>query len=171
MAKAESPVKTGDVIDGKYRVERVLGTGGQGVVVSARHVELNQRVALKFMLADALGDQETLQRFLREARAAVRLKSEHTARVLDVGRMAKTGAPYMVMEFLVGRDVTEALAETGPMRVPDAAELILQACEGIAEAHAAGITHRDLTPRNLFLTRKVDGSPLIKAPDFGLAKA
>jgi eukaryotic-like serine/threonine-protein kinase len=168
-SQPEVPVKPGDVLDGKYRVERVLGVGGMGVVVQARHIDLNTRVALKFMLPEALKDAENVQRFQREARAAVRLRSDHTARVLDVGRM-KNGAPYMVMEFLVGQDLGQLLEGSGAMPVFTAFEYILQACEAIAEAHAVGIVHRDLKPRNLFLARRVDGRPLIKVLDFGLAK-
>src|SRR5690242_18654905 len=108
--KTEVPVKKGDVLDGKYRVERVLGMGGMGVVVAARHIELDQRFAIKFMLADGLHDPEALARFQREARAAVRLKSEHTARVHDVGKLAN-GAPYMVMEHLTGKDLGDVLSD------------------------------------------------------------
>ena len=165
----EVPVKPGDVLDGKYRVERVLGVGGMGVVVQARHIDLNTRVALKFMLPDALKDHENVQRFQREARAAVRLRSDHTARVLDVGRM-RNGAPYMVMEFLIGQDLGQILEQSGAVPAHAAVEYILQACEAIAEAHAVGIVHRDLKPRNLFLARRVDGRPLVKVLDFGLAK-
>ena len=164
----EIPVHQGDVLDGKYRVERVLGRGGMGIVVAARHIELHTRVALKFMLAEALRDPESVARFKREARAAVRLKSEHTARVTDVGNL-KNGAPYMVMEFLTGRDLGDVI-ETGMLRIDEAVDFVLQACEAIAEAHAIGIIHRDLKPRNLFLTRRLDGRPLIKVLDFGLAK-
>jgi serine/threonine-protein kinase len=163
------PVKPGDLLDGKYRVERVLGAGGMGVVVQARHVDLNTRVAIKFMLPDALNDQESVERFHREARAAVRLRSDHTARVLDVGRM-KNGAPYMVMEFLIGQDLGQIVEASGPLPITSAVEYLLQACEAIAEAHAIGIVHRDIKPRNLFLTKRIDGRPLVKVLDFGLAK-
>jgi serine/threonine-protein kinase len=169
MPNDEVPVRPGDVLDGKYRVERVLGVGGMGVVVAARHIDLNTRFALKFMLPDALRDAEGVARFQREAKAAVQLKSEHTARVTDVGRLPD-GAPYMVMEFLVGKDLGTVIAKSGALQPNDAVEYVLQACEAIAEAHALGIVHRDIKPRNLFLTRRVDGRPLVKVLDFGLAK-
>jgi serine/threonine-protein kinase len=161
------PVQAGDVIGGKYRVERTLGEGGIGVVVRARHLELGFPVAIKVLLAHDDGEQ--VARFMREARASVRIRSEHVARVTDVGRLAN-GTPYMVMELLEGEDLG-ALAERGPLPVADAAALLLQACEGIAAAHALGIVHRDVKPRNLFLTRSAHGRPLVKVLDFGLARA
>jgi serine/threonine-protein kinase len=163
-------VREGDLLAGKYRVERVIGVGGMGIVVAARHEQLDQLVAIKFVRDDALDNDEAVERFLREARSAARLRSEHVARVLDVGRL-ETGAPYMVMEFLDGNDLGKALARDGPMAVDLAAALMLQACEAVAEAHAAGIVHRDLKPENLFLTRTVGGSPKLKVLDFGVSKA
>jgi serine/threonine-protein kinase len=161
-------VSPGQVLAGKYQVERVLGQGGMGMVVSAMHLELGQRVALKFLLPEFAANDEASQRFLREARAAVRIRSENVARVIDVGRL-ETGAPYMVMEFLEGHDLAHAVSE-GPLDVADAVAYVIQACDAIAEAHAAGIVHRDLKPANLFLTRRTDGSPLVKVLDFGISK-
>ncbi len=163
-------VREGDLLAGKYRVERVLGVGGMGIVVAARHEELDQLVAIKFVRDDALDNDEAVERFLREARSAARLKSEHVARVLDVGRL-ETGAPFMVMEFLEGSDLGQILTRDGPMAVDMAAELMLQVCEAVAEAHAAGIVHRDLKPENLVLTRTVGGSPKMKVLDFGVSKS
>src|SRR6476659_9453730 len=102
---SEAPVQEGDILAGKYRVERVLGVGGMGVVVAAMHLQLDERVALKFLLPEALGNPEAVARFAREARAAVKIKSMHVARVSDVGTL-ETGAPYMVMEFLHGQDLS-----------------------------------------------------------------
>src|SRR4029077_17628196 len=130
-----APVREGDMLAGKYRVERVLGAGGMGVVVAARHVELDQLVAIKFVREEAIANEDAVQRFLREARAAVKLKSEHVARVLDVGKL-ESGAPYMVMEFLEGSDLAKILSERGPLPADSAADWILQACEAVAEAHA-----------------------------------
>jgi serine/threonine-protein kinase len=159
----------GELLAGKYRVERALGEGGMGVVVAATNVALNQRVAIKLLRPAALANKEALGRFLREARAAASLRSEHVARVLDVGSLAD-GRPYMVMEYLEGRDLGD-LVEHGPaLPIPRAVDYVLQACEAIAEAHAAGIIHRDLKPRNLFLTQTVDGRPLVKVLDFGISK-
>jgi serine/threonine protein kinase len=158
------------MLAGKYRVERVLGAGGMGVVVAARHVELDQLVAIKFVRDEAIASEDAVQRFLREARAAVKLRSEHVARVLDVGKL-DSGAPYMVMEFLEGSDLGNVLSERGPLPLDAAADWILQACEAVAEAHAAGIVHRDLKPENLFLARTVGGGQKIKVLDFGVSKA
>jgi serine/threonine-protein kinase len=162
-------VKEGDVLAGKYRVERVLGVGGMGVVVSALHVQLEERVAIKFLLPQALTNPDAVARFGREARAAVKIKSEHVARVTDVG-VLESGAPYMVMEFLHGRDLAAVVHEGGPLPVPVAVEYVLQACEALAEAHALGIVHRDLKPANLFLTLRADGTPSVKVLDFGISK-
>jgi hypothetical protein len=164
------PVREGDLLAGKYRVERVLGVGGMGIVVAARHEQLEQRVAIKFVRDEALDNKEAVERFLREARAAVRLKSEHAAKVLDVGTL-ESGAPYMVMEFLEGSDLAAVLVDRGPLPVEEAAEYVLQACEAVAEAHAAGIVHRDLKPQNLFLARTVGGAPRVKVLDFGVSKS
>src|SRR5688500_5786798 len=107
-------VNEGDVLAGKYRIERVLGAGGMGVVVSAMHLQLDERVAIKFLLPGARHNAEAVARFAREARAAVKIKSEHVARVSDVGTL-ETGAPYMVMEFLQGRDLSALVKESGPL--------------------------------------------------------
>jgi serine/threonine-protein kinase len=141
-----------------------------GVVVAALHVQLGQRVAIKFMLGQGLHDPNAVERFLREARAAAALTSEHVARVLDVGTF-ETGGPYMVMEYLAGIDLGQVLRRDGPLPIELAVGLVLQACEAIAEAHSLGIIHRDLKPANLFATSRLDGSPLVKVLDFGIAKA
>jgi serine/threonine-protein kinase len=113
---------------------------------------------------------EAVARFAREARAAVQIHSEHVARVTDVGTL-ESGAPYMVMEYLQGSDLGEVLHARGPLPIPEAIGLLLQACEAIAEAHSLGIVHRDLKPANLFLTQRRDGSALVKVLDFGISKA
>jgi serine/threonine protein kinase len=162
------PVAPGDLLAGKYRVERVLGSGGMGVVVAAVHEELGQRVALKFLLPRAMQNGEAASRFLREARAVVRIASEHVARVLDVGRL-ESGAPYLVMEYLEGTDLAEYAAGRA-LPVEEAVDYVLQACAGMAVAHAVGVIHRDLKPANLFITRGADGQALIKVLDFGISK-
>ncbi|MBX3209751.1 MAG: protein kinase [Labilithrix sp.] len=162
-------VKPGDVLGGKYKVERILGAGGMGVVVAAKHVDLGQRVALKFMLKEAMADPSHAERFLREAKSAVQLKSLHTARVLDVGRL-KNDEPFMVMEYLDGRDLDAELQARGPLPPHVAVDYILQASEALAEAHGLGMIHRDVKLKNMFLTAGVDGRPLVKMLDFGLAK-
>jgi eukaryotic-like serine/threonine-protein kinase len=162
-------VRPGDVLAGKYSVEKIIGSGGMGVVVVAVHVDLYERVALKFLLPEAMKSQEAVARFSREARAAFKIKSEHVGRVIDVGQL-QDGTPYMVMEYLDGSDLDSLLQERGPLPVAEAVEYILQACEALAEAHTLGIVHRDLKPANLFLTRRRDGSPCVKVLDFGLSK-
>src|SRR5262249_1800653 len=116
-----------------------------GVVVAATHLQLEERVAIKFLVQEAVGNAEAVTRFAREARAAVKIKSEHVARVIDVGTL-ETGAPYMVMEYLTGADLAQVLQSQGALSVEDAVEHVLQASEAIAEAHVLGIVHRDLKP-------------------------
>jgi serine/threonine-protein kinase len=162
-------VAIGEVLVGKYRIERVLGQGGMGVVLAARHLQLDESVAVKLMLSDAATNHEATARFLREARAAARLQSAHVARVSDVGTL-DDGRPYMVMEYLDGADLAQVLAGSGPLPVSDAVDYVLQASEAIAEAHSLGIVHRDLKPSNLFLTRRRDRALHVKVLDFGISK-
>ncbi|WP_437933572.1 serine/threonine-protein kinase [Sorangium sp. So ce341] len=163
--------KEGDIVAGKYQIEKVLGAGGMGIVVSALHVALRQRVAVKFLSPTAQQVfPDANARFLREARSAMAIRSEHVTRVLDVGAL-DGGSLYLAMELLTGLDLSQLLKSRGaPLPVAEAVDLILQACEAIAEAHALGIVHRDLKLTNLFLTAYADGSPLVKVLDFGLSK-
>ncbi len=160
----------GQILAGKYRIEKVLGQGGMGVVIAATHLQLGERVALKFLLPEALSQPEAVERFAREARAAVRIKSEHVARVSDVGTL-DNGVPYMVMEYLDGGDLAAWLKQRGALPVEQAVEFVLQACEAIAEAHALGIVHRDLKPANLFVIQRPDGALSVKVLDFGISKS
>lgn len=157
----------GTVIADKYRVEGVLGVGGMGVVVSAEHVLLRQRVALKFLLGD-VGTADA-ERFFREAHAAARIQSEHICRVMDVG-ILPDGIPYIVMEKLEGKDLATVLREGGPLHPASAADLVLEALDALSEAHTLGIIHRDLKPSNLFLASRTDGSIILKVLDFGISK-
>jgi hypothetical protein len=165
-----SPVAIGEVIAGKYRVERVLGRGGMGVVVAALHIELDQLVALKFLRSEATAHPQVVARFAREARAAAKIQSEHVARVIDVG-VLPTGAPFVVMEFMDGEDLARILARRGPLPVESAVGYLIETCEAIAEAHALGIVHRDLKPANLFLAKRIGGRPILKVLDFGISKS
>lgn len=162
-------VQIGDVLAGKYRVERVLGQGAMGMVVAAMHIDLHERRAIKFMLPTALGDADGIERFMREARACARLKSKHVAAVYDVGRL-EDGAPYIVMEYLEGTDLKSVLQKKKALPVPQAVDYMLQALEAVGEAHQAGIIHRDLKPANMFVAAGVGGVPCIKILDFGIAK-
>ncbi len=164
-----SPVRPGDVLAGRYRVERVIGVGGMGVVVAATHLELGEPRAIKLMLPRALASPEAVERFLREARASSRLKGERVARVHDVGRLGD-GAPFIVMEYLEGQDLGAVYKLRGAIPPVEAVGYVMQACEALAEAHANGIVHRDVKPANLFVATGADGSPIVKVLDFGVSK-
>src|SRR5262245_43180969 len=163
------PFAVGDVIAGKYEVTGVLGSGGMGYVISARHTELGEMVALKFLRPEALVHPELVERFAREARAAAKIRSEHVANVFDVGALPD-GTPYIVMEYLAGKDLADYLHQEGALPVQVAVEYIMQACEALAAAHSHGIVHRDIKPENLFLTQQAQGMYLIKVLDFGISK-
>ncbi len=141
-----------------------------GTVIAATHLGLGRKVALKFMRSGVLDDREATGRFLREARAAAALRSEHVAQVMDVEIDQEDGTPYIVMEYLEGSDLGSILKTRGPPPAEQAVDYVLQACEALAEAHANGIVHRDLKPANLFLTHRPDGTPLVKVLDFGISK-
>lgn len=163
-------IREGEILAGKYRVSRVIGSGGMGVVVVAHHIHLDEKVAIKVLHPNVLGIAEAVDRFVREARSAAKIKSEHVVRVSDVDRLPN-GAPYMVMEYLEGLDLGAWMAQRGPLEVEQAVEFVLQTCEAVADAHALGIIHRDLKPSNLFCVRRNDGRPFVKILDFGISKA
>ncbi len=158
----------GEIFAGKYRIGSVLGIGGMAAVMEAKHLGFDQTVALKTLLPDCSADPEVVGRFLREGRAAIKIRSEHVVRMLDVG--VASGRAYLVMEYLDGEDLRALIHKTGPLPAATAIDLLLQACEAIGEAHALGIIHRDLKPANLFLTHRVDGSACVKVLDFGISK-
>jgi eukaryotic-like serine/threonine-protein kinase len=158
----------GMLIAEKYVVERVLGEGGIGVVVAAKHVDLDQTVAIKYLRPQALTGTNAAERFLREARLAAKIRSDHIVHVYDVGRLPD-GSPYMVMEYLAGTDLGRLLIASGPLSVDRAVDYVLQACEALAQAHVAGIVHRDLKPENLFVSTGA-GKSVVKILDFGISK-
>jgi serine/threonine-protein kinase len=162
-------LREGDVLAGRYRIEHVVGKGGMGVVVAAHHLELEGRVAIKFLSPEALSAPEAVARFDREIRAAARLKSEHVARVHDAGKLAD-GGRYMVLEFLDGEDLAARVRRQGPLEPSLAVRYLLQACAAVLEAHGLGIVHRDLKPANLFVIVRADGTESIKVLDFGVMK-
>ncbi|WP_437960141.1 serine/threonine-protein kinase [Sorangium sp. So ce119] len=162
-------IAPGTVIARKYRVERTIGRGGMGLVVEALHLDLDTRVAIKFLLPEFMSYTEASERFMREARTVAKLQTHHVVRVLDVAAL-DSGEPYMVMELLDGEDLACHAAEAGTLAIGECIDHIVQACEALAEAHALGIVHRDLKPANLFLTKRPDGAPLIKVLDFGVSK-
>lgn len=162
-------LKPGDVIDGVYVLERLLGQGGMGAVYAAREERLGRRVAIKVLL-DAVADRpEVVKRFEREARSAAALQSDHVTRVLSVGTLPG-GAPFIVMELLEGEDLASVLAARGRLAVAEVASYMSQVCEALAEAHALGIVHRDLKPANIFLARRPTGATTVKVLDFGISK-
>jgi serine/threonine protein kinase len=163
-------IAVGRVIADKYRVDGVIGKGGMGVVLAATQLALERTVAIKVIRGEWAEDTQAMARLLREARAAASIKSEHVARVLDVGTL-ESGAPFIVMEHLEGVDLDTLLTRSGPLPVPEAIDYILQACEAIAEAHRNGIVHRDLKPANLFVARLPGGASTIKVVDFGISKS
>lgn len=167
-SNAGQPLEPGTVIQGKYRVERLLAEGGMGAVYKARHEVLGQDVAIKFMHAEIAQNEVASQRFLREARAAAAIQSDYVARVTDVD-VLEDGTPFMVMEFLKGRDLDELLTRSGTLGVTRATDLIMQALAGVRAAHELGVVHRDLKPSNLFLTT-VGSTDRVKVLDFGISK-
>jgi serine/threonine protein kinase len=162
------PVQLGQVVGGKYRIEGILGASGMGIVYSATHLQMDARVAVKFLLVKSSDHAvDALERFTREAKFMAKIHSEHVVRVIDVGALDAT--PFIVMELLVGDDLARVLLRQGPLPIEVAVDYVLQAAEGLAAAHAAGVIHRDLKPSNLFLTR-LDGRDVVKLIDFGVAK-
>ena len=166
----ELPIVVGQVVAQKYRVDRFIGQGGMGVVVAGFHLELDQPVAIKFLVSESGLESEGAERFRREARAAARIHSEHVARVFDIGLLDER-LPYMVMELLNGTDLEHEIERRGALPVAESVGYLLQAIDAVAEAHSVGIVHRDLKPTNLFLAQRADGSRIVKVLDFGISKS
>jgi serine/threonine-protein kinase len=163
------PLYPGQVLDGKYVITRLIGTGSMGFVFSASRTNLGDEVAIKVLRREILTDGQLVARFAQEARVAAKIKSEHVACVFDVGRLPD-GAPFIVMERLEGKDLRWVLAERGLFSIELAVDYALQVCEALAIAHANGITHRDIKPENLFASRQGQGDDVIKVLDFGISK-
>jgi len=159
-------LSAGQIVADKYRIDGIMGTGGMGVVVAATHVDLDQRVAIKFLREVS---PEALARFQREARLLVKLKSPHVARVFDVGAL-EDDTPYIVMEHLDGSDLSSVIGARGRLPYEEAIDYVLQASEAVAEAHAHGMVHRDLKPANLFLAKGPGTTTTVKVLDFGVSK-
>ena len=168
---ASEKVEPGLVIAGRYRVERQLGEGGMGSVFLVQHVHTDELLALKVLHEAVVNDATALERFKREARTPARIASDHVARVTDADVAPELGgAPFLVMEYLRGRDLEQVVAVRGALPAEDVVLYIKQAARALDKAHAMGIVHRDLKPENLFLTEREDGSPWVKVLDFGIAK-
>jgi len=168
VAERDDLVGPGAMIASKYRVLRVIGMGGMGKVVAALHVELNQTVAIKVMHPEMATETDSVRRFMREGKSAALLRSDHAVRIIDVGRLP-SGVPYLVMEYLEGEDL-DARRARRQLSVEEIVDYMAQAMTAIAEAHDAGLVHRDIKPQNLFLMRLPDGRERVKVLDFGLAK-
>ncbi len=170
VSDLSNPFLPDSIFAGKYRVEKVLGQGGMGVVLAARHLGLDEPVAIKVLLPAMMQIPGMVERFTREARSSAKIKNDHVVRVTDVDALP-SGVPYMVMERLDGTDLSDLRKSLGPLPIPDAVRYLLETCSAINEAHAMGIIHRDLKPANLFLARRRDGTTTIKVLDFGISKA
>lgn len=164
-----SPAQIGEIIAGKYRVDGIVGQGGMGVVVAATDTILDRRVAVKFLLPQYAENRLAAGRFLREARATARLNSEHSVRIIEVGELPN-GSPFIAMEYLQGVDLGTLVEQHGALERTVAIDYVLEAARGLAEAHAAGIVHRDVKPSNLFLAYQPSGKPVVKVLDFGVSK-
>ena len=160
--------KPGDVIAGKYALERIIGQGGMGAVFAARHVKLGHAVAIKVMLADRQ-NEEAARRFMNEGRASAHIQNEHVVRIFDIDE--EHGYAYMVLELLQGDDLAQVLEAQGRLASHVAVGYVIQALDGVRQAHALGIVHRDLKPSNLFLARTQNGNVVVKVLDFGISKA
>jgi serine/threonine-protein kinase len=160
--------RIGQILAGKYELLRVLGEGGMALVYEARHLRLRQRVAIKLLAPELARDPELRARFDHEARAVAKLRTPHIPRVMDVD-VTKDDLPFIVMEFLEGRDLDAELAQRKQLPVEEAVDYILQAGAAMMEAHDNGIVHRDLKPANLFLARE-GPERILKVLDFGISK-
>ena len=168
-ASRELPV--GTIISQRYRVEKILGRGGMGAVYSVQHVNTGELLALKLLHPALAENAQAVERFRVEARAPVRIGSDHVVRVTDADVSPELGGvPYLVMEQLTGRDLGSELKRRGALPAGEVCLYLRQVARALDKAHAMGIVHRDLKPANLFLTRREDGSPLVKILDFGIAK-
>src|SRR5215831_14244422 len=148
----------GKVVDERYQLVRLLGTGGMGNVYEALHRGTGRRVAVKVIAnAELANDGGAIARFQREAKAAGSVETPHIAQVLDAGTDRATGTPYIAMEFLVGDDLRELSAQLGPLDPHLALRIVAQACAGLQKAHESGIIHRDIKPANLFMAHQPDG--------------
>lgn len=159
----------GQVVAEKFRIDRLLGSGGMSAVYQCFHLGLEQPIALKVLLPKLAANEQFVARFLREAKAAAKIRGEHVGRVLDVGTWNRDGAPFIALELLEGEDLSVLLQRRGRLDPSEAVDLVIQACDGLARAHAVGVIHRDVKPANLFVTT-VDGEPCVKVIDFGVAK-
>ncbi|HYP77466.1 MAG TPA: protein kinase [Polyangiaceae bacterium] len=163
-------VELGQVLDGKYRIVRLIGAGGMGAVYEATHLLIDRRVAVKELHATAAAADHAITRFEREARAAGRIGSDHILQIFDVG-VLPDGSRYMVSEFLEGETLDARLRRVGRLSAAELFPIAQQLLSGLADAHRALVLHRDLKPDNIFLVRQKSGvADFVKIIDFGIAK-
>ena len=163
-------LEPGQVIDGKYRIAKMIGEGGMGAVYLGENVRINRKVAIKVLHASYTGNEEVMQRFEREAQAAGRIGNDHILEVLDIGQLPD-GDHFIIMEFLDGEPLSGRIKSRGRLMPREAAPIIRQVLEGLGAAHAAGIIHRDLKPDNIFILKEKAGvQDYVKIIDFGISK-
>ncbi len=159
----------GSTLDGKYRVESVIGAGGMGVVYEGRHKGIDRRVAIKFLTPETCTNNEVRQRFINEAKIAAALGHKNIVAVLDLGETTE-GVPYIVMEYLEGESLSDHIESQGVLRFDRAVPLTMQVLDGLHAVHSEGIIHRDLKPENVFLARQSGGEEIVKLLDFGISR-
>jgi eukaryotic-like serine/threonine-protein kinase len=162
----DDELEVGQLLAEKYRLDAVLGEGSMGKLFIATDLALGRQTAIKVALLAGRLQHELEHRLLMEARAAAQLRTQHVARVLDIGRL-RSGAPFVVFELLEGENLEHLIQSGGRLPIAEAVGYALEACIGLAEAHALGIVHRDIKPENLFLATSPDGSVVLKVLDFG----
>lgn len=163
-------LSTGDIIDGKYRIVRLIGEGGMGAVYEGENMRIHRRVAIKVLHASLAQTGEAVARFEREAQAAGRIGSEHIVEVLDLGNLPN-GDRYMVMEFMDGDSLSGRIRARGRLTPAEVQPIMIQLLEALSAAHGAGIIHRDLKPDNVYLLKSRGGkSDFVKLLDFGISK-
>ncbi len=161
----------GTTLDGKYRIDRLLGAGAMGSVYEAQHASTGRRVAIKVISStDLAANAKLVARFQREARAAGAIDTQHITQVLDAGVDRESNLPFLVMEYLAGSDLSALLKRLGKLAPDLTLRIVAQACLGLQKAHEAGVIHRDIKPANLFLARRDAGEIVVKLLDFGIAK-
>ncbi|NUP12749.1 MAG: SUMF1/EgtB/PvdO family nonheme iron enzyme [Polyangiaceae bacterium] len=170
--KDHNPVvlSPGGLFGGRYQIVRCIASGGMGAVYETIHLDTQRTRALKVMLPQLVSNDQLRQRFKQEATVVSKVNSQHVVEITDAGVDSATGAPFIVMEYLIGSDLQDLLKEKGPMQPHQLAELVRQAALALDRTHAHGIVHRDLKPENLFVTLRDDGTPHLKVLDFGIAK-
>ncbi len=169
MTMASSVSLIGSVLDGKYKVERLLGRGGMGEVYAGTHLRLERAVAIKVLHGDLNDNASFVARFAREARTAAKLEHPNAVHVYDFGSL-EDGSTYLVMEFIEGVTLREVLRANGTLNPGVAIDLVRQAAGAVGAAHARGIVHRDLKPENMMVRQDETGRLVLKVVDFGLAK-